>query len=89
MAKRDFTGIGRILRKSLYEEVWEMTEGTVKWFDAKKGFGFIQQEEGEDVFVHHNEIQGGGYKSLNEGDKVTFDVEQGDKGLKATNVVKV
>ncbi len=65
-----------------------MPEGTVKWFDAKKGFGFIQREEGEDVFVHHNEIQGEGYKSLNEGDKVTFDVEQGDKGLKATNVVK-
>lgn len=65
-----------------------MPEGTVKWFDARKGFGFIQQEEGEDVFVHHNEIQGEGYKSLNEGDKVTFDVEQGDKGLKATNVVK-
>ncbi len=66
-----------------------MPEGTVKWFDARKGFGFIQQEEGEDVFVHHNEIQGEGYKSLNEGDKVTFEVEQGDKGLKATNVVKV
>jgi len=65
-----------------------MPEGTVKWFDAKKGFGFIGQEEGEDVFVHHNEIQGEGYKSLDEGDKVTFDVEQGDKGLKATNVVK-
>jgi len=66
-----------------------MPEGTVKWFDARKGFGFIQQEEGEDVFVHHNEIQGEGYKSLNEGDKVTFDVEQGDKGLKAINVNKI
>lgn len=65
-----------------------MPEGTVKWFNASKGYGFIQQEGGEDVFVHHNEIQGEGYKSLNEGDKVTFDVEQGDKGLKATNVVK-
>ncbi len=60
----------------------------MKWFDARKGYGFIEQEEGEDVFVHQSDIQGEGYKSLNEGDKVTFDIEQGDKGPKATNVVK-
>jgi len=66
-----------------------MPEGTVKWFNASKGYGFIQQEEGEDVFVHHQEIQGEGYKSLNEGDKVSFEIGQGDKGPKAVNVVKI
>ncbi len=66
-----------------------MPEGTVKWFDARKGYGFIEQEEGEDVFVHQSDIQGEGYKTLNEADKVKFDIEQGDKGPKAVNVVKI
>jgi len=66
-----------------------MPEGTVKWFNASKGYGFIQHEEGEDLFVHHNEIQGEGYKTLNEGDKVSFEIGQGDKGPKAINVVKI
>ena len=63
-------------------------KGTVKWFNDSKGFGFITAEDGSDVFVHHSSIQAQGFKSLAEGDKVSFDVEKGDKGLKAVNVVK-
>ena len=67
-----------------------MTEGKVKWFSDQKGFGFITPNEGgEDVFVHHSDIQGSGYKSLAEDDEVEFDVEKGPKGLRAANVVKV
>jgi cold shock protein len=61
-------------------------EGTVKWFNSTKGYGFISRAEGEDVFVHFKSIVGEGYKSLNENDKVQFDVEQGKKGLQAVNV---
>lgn len=62
--------------------------GTVKWFNASKGFGFINQDSGgDDVFVHFRAIQAEGYKSLNEGQRVEFDVEQGQKGLQAANVV--
>ena len=63
-----------------------MASGKVKWFDNKKGFGFIAQSTGEDVFVHHSSIQGNGYKTLNEGEVVTFEVVQSGKGLKAQNV---
>jgi CspA family cold shock protein len=63
-----------------------MAEGTVKWFNEKKGFGFIQQDGGEDVFVHFSAIQGSGFRTLHEGDKVTFEVEQGERGAKAANV---
>ena len=63
-----------------------MANGTVKWFNEKKGFGFIGQEDGSDVFVHHSGIDASGFKTLNEGDQVTFDVEQGAKGPFATHV---
>ncbi len=65
-----------------------MPEGTVKWFDTKKGFGFIEQEEGEDVLVHRNEIQSEGYMTLSEGDKVILDIAVGYRGPIALNVVK-
>ncbi|MBW1803370.1 MAG: cold-shock protein [Deltaproteobacteria bacterium] len=63
-----------------------MANGIVKWFNDRKGFGFIEQEDGSDVFVHHSGINATGFKSLDEGDRVTFDVEQGKKGLAAVNV---
>ena len=63
-----------------------MANGTVKWFNDHKGYGFIEQEDGSDVFVHHSGINAAGFKSLSEGDQVTFDVEQGKKGLAAVNV---
>ncbi|UCD34224.1 MAG: cold shock domain-containing protein [Nitrospiraceae bacterium] len=66
-----------------------MSQGTVKWFNDSKGFGFITSEDGSDVFVHHTSIQGNGYKSLAEGDMVSFDTEDGPKGPKAVNVVKL
>jgi CspA family cold shock protein len=64
----------------------EREEGTVKWFDAKKGFGFIIRETGEDVFIHYSAIQGDGYRVLEDGQKVEFDVVQGRKGLEASNL---
>jgi CspA family cold shock protein len=64
-------------------------QGTVKWFNASKGFGFIQRQSGEDVFVHFSAIQGDGYRSLNEGQAVEFEVAKGPKGLQATNVVSL
>ena len=66
-----------------------MADGVVKWFSEKKGYGFIEQEGGPDVFVHHTGISGSGFKSLNEGDQVTFEVEQGEKGPSAVNVTVV
>ncbi len=63
-----------------------MAHGTVKWFNDRKGYGFIEQEDGPDVFVHHSGIKTEGFRTLNEGDQVTFDVEQGQKGLSAVNV---
>lgn len=66
-----------------------MANGTVKWFNESKGFGFIAAEDGNDVFVHYSSIQGNGFKSLAEGDEVSFDVEKGPKGPRAINVVKL
>ena len=66
-----------------------MATGTVKWFNNQKGYGFISPEEGNDVFVHHSEIQGEGYKSLEEGQKVEFEIVDGPKGDQAKNVVKL
>ncbi|MDW0110933.1 cold-shock protein [Sporosarcina aquimarina] len=65
-----------------------MEQGTVKWFNAEKGFGFIEREAGDDVFVHFSAIQSDGFKSLDEGQSVTFEIEQGQRGLQATNVQK-
>jgi CspA family cold shock protein len=64
-------------------------EGTVKWFNNEKGYGFISRTAGEDVFVHHSAIQGDGFKSLTEGDRLEFDVAKGPKGLQAQNVVRL
>jgi cold shock protein len=63
-----------------------MAEGIVKWFNSSKGYGFIEQEDGPDVFVHHSGINSSGFKSLNEGDRVSFEIEQGKKGPAAVNV---
>jgi cold shock protein len=66
-----------------------MSNGTVKWFSERKGFGFIEQEDGTDVFVHHSSINASGFKNLHEGDKVTYNVEQGQKGPAAVNVTVI
>lgn len=66
-----------------------MAEGIVKWFSDRKGFGFIEQEDGDDVFVHHSAINASGFRSLAEGDRVTFDVKQGPKGPAAENVNRI
>ena len=66
-----------------------MEKGTVKWFNRSKGYGFIAREDGDDVFVHYNAIEGEGYKSLDEGDRVQFEIGQGPKGLQANKVSKL
>jgi cold shock protein len=71
------------------QEETNMAQGKVKWFNAEKGFGFIEVEGGDDVFVHFSAIQGDGFKTLEEGQEVSFDIEQGQRGPQATNVEKL
>ena len=71
------------------KEVEALAEGHVKWFNAKKGYGFIEQEEGTDIFVHYSSIDGSGFKTLVEGERVSFDVEQNDRGPVAKNVKRL
>ncbi len=79
-------GLGPALFYIFFQEIANMANGIVKWFNDSKGFGFIEQENGKDVFVHHTGINATGFKSLNEGDRVSFDIEEGQKGPAATNV---
>jgi cold shock protein len=81
--------MGSLNLYSIIERGLSMATGKVKWFNASKGYGFIEQENGEDVFVHFSQIQEDGFKSLNEGQDVEFEITQGDKGLQAKNVVKL
>jgi cold shock protein len=71
------------------KEVRVLGEGVVKWFSDRKGFGFIERDDGEDLFVHHTGINMPGFKTLSEGDRVSFDVEESDRGPKAKNVIKL
>ena len=77
------------LRKQEKEKKTRMPKGTVKWFNNQKGYGFIASETGSDIFVHHSAIQGEGYKSLQEGQEVEFEIEKGPKGEQAVNVVNL
>jgi CspA family cold shock protein len=79
----------RGLRFNILEEVGALGNGTVKWFNDKKGFGFIQQENGPDIFVHYSSITSTGFKSLAQGDRVSFEVEEGNRGPVAKKVVKL
>ena len=76
-------------RNILMKEVRALGEGVVKWFSDRKGFGFIEREDGEDLFVHHTGINMPGFKTLSEGDRVSFEVEESDRGPKAKNVTKL
>jgi CspA family cold shock protein len=75
--------------KHIYVGEKVLAQGTVKWFNDQKGYGFIEQDNGEDIFVHYSEISGSGFKSLSEGDRVTFEVGAGKKGPAAQNVEKI
>ena len=86
--KINFQALLDSLLESIQEEVC-MQQGTVKWFNAKKGFGFISDEEGNDVFVHFSALQMDGFKVLDEGDEVEFEVIEGEKGPQAANVTKL
>ena len=81
--------LSRVFRGVIEKELRGMSTGKVKWFNAAKGYGFIEQEEGEDVFVHYSQIMDEGFKTLDEGQDVEFEVANGEKGLQARNVVKL
>lgn len=85
--RRNANSAARGNRARLYQRLEVREQGTVKWFNASKGYGFIQRQSGEDVFVHFSAIQSEGYKTLNEGQAVEFEVKTGPKGLQAENVV--
>ena len=87
MGQTAFTEINYLRTNELGVTEVSREQGTVKWFNAAKGYGFIQRQSGEDVFVHFSAIEGDGYKSLNEGQAVEFEVKQGPKGLQAERVV--
>ena len=78
-----------VINSNILNGEYTMSNGIVKWFNDGKGFGFIEQENGKDVFVHHSAINSTGFKSLSEGDRVTFDVVQGPKGPAAANVTRL
>lgn len=82
-------GTGPEVRVLLRKEVGALAEGIVKWFNDKKGYGFIQQRDGRDLFVHFSSINMSGFKTLNEGDRVSFEVEETDRGPQAKNVQKI
>jgi CspA family cold shock protein len=79
----------RVRDRNFEKEVSALGEGVVKWFSEKKGFGFIEQEEGQDLFVHYSNINMQGFRTLSEGDRVSFEVEESDRGPKAKNVTKL
>ena len=84
-----FPFLGMPSSKEHPQQMADKERGTVKWFNATKGYGFIQREQGGDVFVHYSAIQADGYRSLNQGDQVEFEVQEGPKGLQAANVTRV
>ena len=84
-----FSFWGPLITQAHFQEMFVKEKGTVKWFNAAKGYGFIQRSTGDDVFVHFSAIQSSGYRSLDEGSQVEFEVKQGPKGLQAENVERV
>ncbi len=85
----EYSEYSGFLKRSSTQEKKKLAQGTVKWFSDQKGYGFIQQDNGEDIFVHHSQILGTGFKTLSEGDRVSFEIGAGKKGPAAQNVRKL